>query len=74
MDLSAAMDLENLESVIENKGAVNQLAPHLPTTESDPDYDSRPRRRTTPDELKDTILSPQFRQVCWNNITEVDIS
>ncbi|VVC29005.1 UCH-binding domain,26S proteasome complex ubiquitin receptor, subunit Rpn13 [Cinara cedri] len=62
VDLSAAMDLENLESVIDNKGAVNQLAQHLPTTESDPDYDHGLSTRTTPDELKETILSPQFRQ------------
>lgn len=62
VDLSTAKDLENVESVIENKSAVNQLAPDLSTTESDPDL--QPRKRTTPDESKDTIHSPQIRQVC----------
>lgn len=61
MDLSAAMDMENLQSVIENAGAMSQLAQHLPTTESS---DSTPASQSTPDNLKDTITSPQFRQVC----------
>lgn len=62
MDLSAAMDMENLQSVIENTGAMSQLAQHLPTAEST--SDSQPSSQSTPDNLKDTITSPQFRQVC----------
>jgi len=60
VDLSAAMDMENLQSVIENTGAMSQLAQHLPTTESS--SDSTPASQSTPDNLKDTITSPQFRQ------------
>lgn len=62
MDLSAAMDMENLQSVIENTGAISQLAQHLPTAEST--SDSTPASQSVPDNLKDTITSPQFRQVC----------
>lgn len=61
MDLSAAMDMENLQSVIENTNALNQLTQHLPTSEST--SDSTPTSQSTPDNLKDTITSPQFRQV-----------
>ncbi|XP_025410453.1 proteasomal ubiquitin receptor ADRM1 homolog [Sipha flava] len=60
VDLSAAMDVENLQSVIENTGAISQLAQHLPTAESS--SDSTPTSQSTPDNLKDTITSPQFRQ------------
>lgn len=62
VDLSAAMDMENLQSVIENTSAMSQLAQHLPTAEST--SDSTPTSQSTPDNLKDTITSPQFRQVC----------
>lgn len=62
MDLSAAMDMENLQSVIENTGAMSQLAQHLPAAEST--SESIPTAQPTPDNLKDTITSPQFRQVC----------
>jgi len=61
VDLSAAMDMENLQSVIENTGALSQLAQHLPIPESA--SDSTPTNQPTPDNLKDTITSPQFRQV-----------
>jgi hypothetical protein len=60
VDLSAAMDMENLQSVIENTGAMSQLAQHLPLAESS--TDSTPANQATPDNLKDTITSPQFRQ------------
>jgi len=60
VDLSAAMDMENLQSVIENTGALSQLAQHLPTPEST--SDATPTSQSTPDNLKDTITSPQFRQ------------
>lgn len=63
VDLSAAMDMENLQSVIENTGAMSQLAQHLPTAEST--SDSTHTSQSTPDNLKDTITSPQFRQVCY---------
>lgn len=63
MDLSAAMDMENLQSVIENTGALSQLAQHLPTPEST--SDATPTSQSTPDNLKDTITSPQFRQVSF---------
>lgn len=61
MDLSAAMDIENLQSVIENTGAVNQLAQHLPIAEGS---DSTLASQSKPENLKATITSPQFRQVC----------
>lgn len=61
MDLSAAMDIEHLQSVIENTNALSQLAQHLPTSETA--SDSTPTSQSTPDNLKDTITSPQFRQV-----------
>lgn len=60
------MDMENLQSVIENSGAVSQLAQHLPAAESV--SDSTPTSQSTPANLKDTITSPQFRQVCLQNV------
>ncbi|XP_050434675.1 proteasomal ubiquitin receptor ADRM1 homolog isoform X2 [Adelges cooleyi] len=60
VDLSAAMDMENLQSVIENTSAMSQLAQHLPVAEIT--SGSQSTSQTTPDTLKDTITSPQFRQ------------
>ncbi|XP_050544157.1 proteasomal ubiquitin receptor ADRM1 homolog [Daktulosphaira vitifoliae] len=60
VDLSTAMDMENLQSVIENTSAISQLSQHLPAAETA--SSSQSASQTTPDSLKDTITSPQFRQ------------
>lgn len=58
------MDMENLQSIFENTGALSQIERYLPTSESA--SDSTPAtRKSTLDNLKDTITSPQFRQVSY---------